>query len=89
MKQIEVAWCENFIKAQFSKHHPKPSPNAGIEVNVFWNEAEKAGLWVRGTYGSAMSTALSNLTRVETILDGDGNYAYTVFKMKHPTEIYN
>lgn len=89
MKQIQVSWCENFIKAQFTKHHGRPGPNAGIEVNLFWARAEKSGLWVRGTYGSAMSIALSNLTHVETVLDWDGNYAYSVFKMNHPIENRN
>ena len=81
MKEIKVEWCENFIKAAFQKHHPHPGPNAGIEVNVFWKKAEKSGLYEHGTYGSPMSTALSNLTKVETILDENGEYAYTVFKL--------
>ena len=28
-----------------------------------------------------MSVALSNITKTETVLDSDGNYAYTVFKL--------
>lgn len=34
-KEIKVEWCENFIKARFTKHHAFPGPNAGIEVNCF------------------------------------------------------
>ena len=81
MKQIQVGWCENFIKARFTKHHAFPGPNAGIEVNCFWKMAEASGLWERGTYGSPMSIALSNLTKVEIVSDEDGNYCYSVFKL--------
>lgn len=55
MKIIKVEWCENFIRAAFTKHHPFAGPNAGIEVGYFWKLAEKSGLWERGTYGSPMS----------------------------------
>lgn len=81
MEKIEVEWCENFIKAQFTKHHGRPGPNAGIEVNCFWRKAEASGLWERGTYGSPMSVALSNLCKVETVTDENGGYGYTVFRM--------
>lgn len=82
MKQIKTEWCENFIKAQFTKHHAFPGKNAGIEVNCFWKKAEDSGLWERGTYGSPMSEALNKLIKVETILDDDGNFCYNVFRMK-------
>ena len=81
MKQIKVEWCENFIRAQFTKHHAFPGLNAGIEVNCFWKMAEASGLWERGTYGTPMSEALSKLTKVETIHDEDGNFLYNVFKL--------
>ena len=81
MKKIKVEWCENFIKARFTKHHAFPGPNAGIEVNCFWKSAEKSGLWERGTYGTPMSEALSKLTKVEIVSDEDGNYLYSVFKL--------
>lgn len=81
MKEVKVEWCENFIKAQFTKHHPFPGPNAGIEVNCFWKSAHAAGLWKPGIYGGPMSVALSNLTKAESILDDNGNYCYTVFKL--------
>ena len=52
MKIIKVEWCENFIRAAFTKHHPFAGRNPGIEVGCFWKMAEKSGLWERGTYGS-------------------------------------
>ncbi len=81
MKKIKVEWCENFIKAAFAKHHGRPGPNAGIEVNCFWKKAETSGLWERGTYGTPMSEALMKLTTIETILDDDGSFCYSVFKL--------
>lgn len=81
MKDVKVEWCENFIRAAFTKHHPFAGPNAGIEVNLFWKKAEASGLWERGTYGSPMSEALSNLCKVETVRDEDGNFSYNAFKL--------
>jgi hypothetical protein len=78
MKEIKVEWCKNWIKHAFQK---LPFENGGIEVNCFWDMAEKAGLWVRGTYGSPMSKALGELTKVETIQDENGNFLYNVFKL--------
>lgn len=80
MKKVKVEWCENFIKAFFKKHVPE---GGGVYTGCFWDSAEKAGLWVRGTYGSPMSAALENLTRVETVHDSEGNFLYNVFKMKN------
>ena len=65
MKEIKVEWCENFIRAAFTKHHAFPGPNADIEINCFWDMAERSGLWVRGTYDSPMSQALENLVEVD------------------------
>ena len=77
MKEIKVEWCENWIKATFAK---LPVKNGGIEVGLFWRLAEKAGLWVRGTYGSPMSEALGKLTKVETV-SHDGVFCYNVFRL--------
>ena len=82
MKQVKVEWCENFIRARFTKHHAFPGPNAGIEVNCFWKMAEASGLWERGTYGTPMSKALGNLTIVETIYGEDGKRLFDAFKLK-------
>lgn len=79
MKEIKVEWCENFIRSAFKK---LPFEHGGIECNCFWKMAEASGLWVRGTYGTPMSTALMELTIVETIHDENGNYAFTVFRLK-------
>ena len=82
MKQVKVEWCENFIRAAFTKHHPFAGrPDAGIEANCFWRQAEASGLWQPGTYGAPMSEALSKLVKVESILDSNGNYKYTVFRL--------
>lgn len=78
MKKIKVEWCENWIKAQFKK---LPFENGGIYTGLFWDKAEKSGLWVRGTYGSPMSEALEKLTKVETVHDNEGNFLYNVFKL--------
>ena len=78
MKEIKVDWCKNWVKHTFKK---LPFENGGIEVNCFWRMAEKSGLWVRGTYGSSMSKALEELTKVETIQDENRNFLYNVFKL--------
>jgi len=77
VKEIKVEWCENWIRKQFER---LPFENGGIEANLFWNRAEKSGLWVRGTYGSPMSKALQKLTVVETVSQ-DGKFLYNAFKM--------
>ena len=58
-----------------------PFENGGIEVNCFWKKAEKSRLWVRGTFGSAMSLALEELTTVEIVNGDNGEYLYTVFRL--------
>lgn len=77
MKNIKIEWCENFIKSVFEKI---PFENGGIEINLFWNKAEKSGLWERETYGTPMSQALEKLTKVEVVSDEEGSYLYSVFK---------
>ncbi len=78
MKQIKVEWCKNWIKHTFKN---LPFENGGIERNCFFDMAEKSGLWIRGTYGSPMSEALGELTKVETIHDNNGEFLYNVFKI--------
>ena len=78
MKTIKIEWCRNFIKSVFEKI---PFENGGIEVNLFWKSAEKSGLWIRDTYGTPMSKALSEMVRVETVSDEDGNFLYNVFRL--------
>lgn len=79
MKNIKVEWCENFIKSVFEKI---PFENGGIYDGLFWEKAEKSGLWVRGTYGTPMSKALENITTVEIVQDDNGNFLYNVFRLK-------
>jgi len=79
LRIIKKDWCANFIKSTFAK---LPQGITGIEVNCFWKLAEKSKLWTRGTYGTVMSNALSELTEVETIQDENGNFSYNVFRIK-------
>ena len=80
-KESKFEWCEIFLKARLIKHHAFPGPDAGIEVNCFWQMAEASGLWERGTYGSPMSMALGKLTKIETVYDKDGEFLFNVFKL--------
>ena len=77
-KEIKVEWCENFIKSVFEKI---PFENGGIEVNLFWKKAEDSGLWIRGTYNTPMSQALSKLTRLEDVRNESGKLLYYVFRL--------
>lgn len=79
MKNIKVEWCKNFIESVFKRHFPEAT---GIYTGLFWDMAEKSGLWERGTYGTPMSKALSELTTIEAAKDANGNFAYHVFKLK-------
>ena len=81
-KEIKVEWCENWIKALFAKHSIGGKPINGIRVECFWDLAEQSGLWIRGTYGSAMSEAVEKLTDYEMIMGGDGYLLYGIFKLK-------
>ena len=85
MKNIKVEWCENFIRAAFTKHMPPQLKSPGIEADYFWTLAERAGLWVRGTYGSPMSIALDNLCDEENIHNEDGTYLFSAFVLKTNT----
>lgn len=79
MKNVKIEWCENFIKSVFKKYVQK---NGGIEINCFWNMAERSGLWKRGTYGTPMSSALEELTNVDIVSDDSGTYLFSVFRLK-------
>ena len=82
-KQIKVEWCENWIRALFDRL-AKSNAN-GIYTEHFWDLAVKAGLYERGTYGSAMSQALENLCCVMDVTE-ERNFReftlYSVFKLK-------
>ena len=79
MKEIKIEWCENWIKKTFAK---LPKEITGIYTGLFWDLAEKSGLWVRETYGTPMSDALTELTDVVTIKDENGNFLYNTFRIK-------
>lgn len=76
--ETRTKWCENFIKAAFKKC----GGCKAIYTGCFWDLAEESGLWVRGTYGTPMSEALSRLTTVEAVQDKDGNFLFHTFKLK-------
>lgn len=78
-REMYVELCKDFIKDFFAEHCKE---NGGVETNCFWNAAEECGLWIRKTYGTAMSEALEALTTVETVNGENGEYIYTVFKLK-------
>jgi hypothetical protein len=72
-KVIKVEWCENWLKKTFKK---LPEGMTGIERNLLFKMAEQAGLYIKGTYGSPLSQALSNLVTVHYT----DNYSY--FQLK-------
>lgn len=76
MKKVKIEWCENFIRKTFEKKQCK-----GIEINCFWDMAERSGLWERGTYGTPMSQALEKLVTVEPVKDANGDFAYHIFRL--------
>ena len=78
-KEIKVEWCENWIKAKFSKLAAVGA--TGIYTGLFWKEAELAGLYTVGTYNSPMTKALMNLCYVADVLDDKGRPQYSVFKL--------
>lgn len=83
--EIKIEWCENFIIKTFKKYrhqeYVKRYGEVGIECNLFWQLAEQSGLWVKGTYDSPMSKALTKLVRVESVQDKKGQFCYNVFKL--------
>ena len=76
-KEIKIEWCENFIKAFFRKHNCK-----GVYTKLMFEAAEKAGLYTRDTYGSNFSKALENTVEVNSVQNANGEYAYSVFRLK-------
>lgn len=78
----KITACENFIRKQFKKHNCK-----GIRTELMFEEAEKAGLYVKGVFGSVFSQALANTTTVETYADENGDFLYSTFQLKHEYKI--
>ena len=79
MTEIKLNLCKEFIKMVFEKHC---IPGGGIETNCFFKMAAEVGLYIPDTYGTPISKALEELTTVETVSDDNGNYKYTVFRLK-------
>lgn len=84
VKEIKIEWCENFIRAQFKKHS-RGIECKGIEANLMFDMAAKAGLYEKGTFGSSFSQALENTVDCEPICDVNGNFAYHCFRLKEVT----
>lgn len=78
-KEMYVALCEDFIVDFFAEHC---KDGGGVEINCFWDAVEKSGLWIRGTYGTAMSEALERRVTLETSYDSNGIFCYNVFRLK-------
>lgn len=68
---------ENYIKAFFKKHDCR-----GVYTECLFEDAARRGLYVPGTYGSPFSQALANVTEVEAIHDDNGEYIYSIFKLR-------
>ena len=69
--------CEDFIIRTFKEHGYR-----GIETNLLFKMAEEAGLYVKDSYGSDFSKALSNTVDIQVSCDIDGDYLYSVFILK-------
>lgn len=82
MKNYEAQYinlCKQFIKGFFKEHC---IPGGGVYTECFFEAAEKSKLYVKGTYGTPMSEALSELVTVETVSDKNGEFKYNIFKLK-------
>lgn len=75
--KIKVEWCKNFIIKTFAKY----PIGTGIERNLFFEMAEASGLFVKDTYGSPMSHAITDLIKVEPIIK-NGKLSYYAFRLK-------
>ena len=79
MKDIKIEWCENFIRAKFKEIE---GHGTGIYCGLMFDMAERAGLYIKGTYGSSFSQALENITNVETARNDSGAFLYHYFTLK-------
>ncbi|MFV0412917.1 MAG: hypothetical protein ACK5L3_06540 [Oscillospiraceae bacterium] len=75
----KVTWCENWIKAIFAK---LPEDKTGIERNLLFEMATKAGLYTPNTYGTALSKALTNLgIKCDSVCNENGEFVYNAFRL--------
>ena len=52
-----------------------------IRNGVLFEKAKEAGIY-NGGYGEPITQALQELTKIETVYTPEGEFAYTVFKLK-------
>ena len=76
MKLIEA---KKFIIIVFGKIYAEGG--AAIRTESFFEKAKAAGIY-NGGYGEPISKALEELTEVETVNTPDGEFAYTILKLK-------
>ena len=77
LNEKKITWCENWLKAAFAS---LPEGITGIERNYLFNLAEKSGLYTKGTYGSELSAALSNIgVKVRFVSNDNGEFVYHAF----------
>jgi hypothetical protein len=77
LNEKKITWCENWLKATFAK---LPEGITGIERNLLFELAEKAGLYTKNTFGSELTVALSNVgIKVKTVNDDNGEFSYHAF----------
>lgn len=80
---MELIKAMQFILKVFAEMYPHGG--RAIQTDYFFKKAKEAGVY-KGGYGEPISKALSILTDVETISTPEGEFAYTVFKLKENAE---
>ena len=77
LNEKKITWCENWLKVTFAE---LPEGITGIERNVLFELASKAGLYEKDTYGSELSVALSNVgVKARTVNSDNGEFLYHAF----------
>lgn len=70
---------ERFVVNTFQK---LPEWATGIETECFFKMAEKAKLYVPGTYGTPISQAIEKYCNVKTVSKEDGSFLFNTFILK-------
>ena len=71
--------AKKFIITVFGKIYAEGG--TAIQTGAFFEKAKAAGIY-NGGYGEPISKALLELTEVETMNTPEGEFAYTIFKLK-------
>lgn len=79
MEAKKLTEAKKFIITVFGEIYA--SGGNSILTSCFFKMAQEAGLY-NGGYGEPISKALNELTEVETIHTAEGEFAYTIFKLK-------